>query len=204
MPMIPPIVDHAFCINLDHRRDRWVKASQQFDAHDLAVERFSAIDGRAGVYGTDLCDNYNNACTLSHLNIIQRSVKENYKAVLIFEDDVLLNPLFARILTDTINDLPANWDMLYLGGNHRERPVKVTQNLFRATKVFTTHAYIIRSTVYNFVIDRFPSLTQPVDCYYCEAQKIFNCYICNPRIAYQAKSYSDILHKVVNYKALRD
>jgi glycosyl transferase family 25 len=54
-------------------------------------------------------------CALSHLNIYKLMKKENYQQVLIFEDDA--KPVNENIdeIEHAINDLPKDWELLYLG-----------------------------------------------------------------------------------------
>lgn len=186
--MIP---EKIYCINLDRRMDRWRLAQEQFTKHDLTVVRFPGIDGRL-ITRRYQCDNSNNGCTLSHASVIHRAKLIGLKSVMIFEDDVVLHDEFRYQLLLSLQHLPDDWDMLYLGGSHRERPVKVNDHILRVTKTLTTHAYILRDTMYHLVIDNFKSFRQPVDCYYADWQKDHHVYITNPPLAWQRGGYSDI------------
>jgi glycosyl transferase family 25 len=55
------------------------------------------------------------ACSLSHRNIYASMIKEGWQRILILEDDAL--PLFHQLelLRETISELPANWELVYLG-----------------------------------------------------------------------------------------
>lgn len=55
------------------------------------------------------------ACSLSHRNVYQNMIDHGLKKVLILEDDVW--PLCGNLelLTETLNELPEKWDLLYLG-----------------------------------------------------------------------------------------
>lgn len=55
------------------------------------------------------------ACSLSHRNIYQAIVDNNWKRVLVFEDDVV--PDFEKLpmIADAINELPQDWELFYLG-----------------------------------------------------------------------------------------
>ncbi len=55
------------------------------------------------------------ACSLSHRNIYQAIVDNGWKRVLIFEDDVV--PEFENLprITDTLKELPEDWELFYLG-----------------------------------------------------------------------------------------
>lgn len=66
------------------------------------------------------------ACSLSHRMIYEEMIKNNWKRVLILEDDVL--PLHDKIqqLQTALNELPTNWELVYLGYLKHE---KVTAGL---------------------------------------------------------------------------
>ena len=184
-------IDKIYCVNLDRRPDRWRYASAQFDAAGLQVERFQAIDSndfkiqyptKASACG----------CALSHYFIIERAKMLGFKAVMVFEDDVELKPRFTHELEKCMGDLPEDWDMLYLGGSHKAKPVPVTNNIYKVVKTLTTHAYIMRSSMFNRAIELLRNIEQPVDGIYADLQKEFNVYITNPPIAWQREGFSDI------------
>jgi GR25 family glycosyltransferase involved in LPS biosynthesis len=200
--MIDQITDKIYCINLDRRPDRWALAVDQFEKHHLHVERFAAIDGNDFKinYPTD---NGNNGCTLSHYFLIERAKILGFKAVMIFEDDVELHTAFTTLLNECIYQLPADWDMLYFGGSHREQPSPVNERILRVNKTLTTHGYILRSTMFDQVISNFKILDNPVDCFYAAWQKRFNVYITNPPIAWQRGGFSDICKREMHYEWIK-
>lgn len=55
------------------------------------------------------------ACSVSHRMIYEEMLKQNWQKVLILEDDIL--PLYNNFaqLPDAIAELPANWELVYLG-----------------------------------------------------------------------------------------
>jgi GR25 family glycosyltransferase involved in LPS biosynthesis len=192
------MANKIFCINLDRRPDRWLHAQEQFNKHGLMVERFAAIDGNDFIRSYP-ADNANNGCTLSHYFIIERAKLLGYESVMIFEDDIVLHDQFKELLAECLNDLPADWDMLYFGGSHREKPSPVNEHILRVNKTLTTHGYIVRNTMFDKVIDNFKNLDNPVDCFYAAWQQEFNIYITNPPIAWQKGGYSDICNREMYY-----
>lgn len=196
--MIQNIVDKAFCINLDRRPDRWAKASVQFEKHGLHVQRFSAIDKN------DFKKEYSMpsgamGCLLSHYFIIERAKFLGWKAVLIFEDDVELHDNFNSLFNECIKDLPDNWDMLYFGGSHRLAPHPVTDKILRVNKTLTTHAYIIRESLYDLVLKDLNKNDEPVDCIYMNLQMRNQVFITNPPLAWQRGGFSDIEERDMHY-----
>jgi glycosyl transferase, family 25 len=55
------------------------------------------------------------ACSLSHRMVYEAMVKHNWQKVLILEDDIL--PLYNNLaqLSAALSELPANWELVYLG-----------------------------------------------------------------------------------------
>lgn len=55
------------------------------------------------------------ACSLSHRMVYEEMVKHNWQKVLILEDDIL--PLYNNLpqLPAALNELPDNWELVYLG-----------------------------------------------------------------------------------------
>lgn len=72
------------------------------------------------------------ACSLSHRQMYQAILDQGWQRVLIFEDDVV--PDFTRvdILEKALDELPADWDLVYLGylKNERATPGRRLKNFW--------------------------------------------------------------------------
>ena len=55
------------------------------------------------------------ACSLSHRMVYEEMIKHNWKRVLILEDDVLPLADQLSLLPTAIKELPAGWELVYLG-----------------------------------------------------------------------------------------
>ncbi len=55
------------------------------------------------------------ACSLSHRMVYAEMLKNNWKKVLILEDDVLPNVEHMNQLPAALEELPADWELVYLG-----------------------------------------------------------------------------------------
>lgn len=97
-------IDKLFYINLDNRSDRKEKMEKRFEKVGLEVERYSAVNKDhecVKKYSKQLKNlSY---CTLSHMNLLKRSVREMYRKVMIFEDDVMMIDDFMCRLVLMIN-----------------------------------------------------------------------------------------------------
>ena len=76
----PNSIDKVIYLNLDKRTDRRNEIEGELNKLDIDYIRFSAIENKNGPIG----------CCESHLEIIKLARKNEYKNVLIFEDDFTL------------------------------------------------------------------------------------------------------------------
>jgi GR25 family glycosyltransferase involved in LPS biosynthesis len=189
------IFPYKVCINLDRRPERWERMKERLVQHRIrSVVRFAAIDGlklnipdewpyTPGQYG----------CLQSHLTVLRLAQKNNAPNILIFEDDCIFDPEFNRKFSHYFNQLPDDWDMLLLGGTHFEAPVKVFDNIVRPTMTYLTHAYALKSGIYNALIELCEQGRRAIDDYTAalQLQKDFNCYCFSPDLVWQERLDSD-------------
>lgn len=196
--------DKIYCINLDKRTDRWEEVKNQFEKHNLQVERFSAIEGNPTGIETKIVPGHA-GCVLSHLKVIKDAKEKNYKKILVLEDDVEFIDDLQERFKIYINQVPDDWDMIYFGGNHNGIPLEmVSDNVGRTKKTYTTHAYAIKGEdLFDVVIKTFSKLQKEVDVYYSMIQQGFKCYVFRPHLAWQKEGFSDILNRDVNYDFLK-
>lgn len=138
--------DKIYCINLKERKDRWDECLSNFEKYEINnYERFDAIKINA-----DLPSKKKGqiGCALSFTSCVKEAINKNYNQILILEDDFIFhdekNELFNKF-SKSINDLPVDWDCLYLGGTVGDfygiLPFnKFTDNLFKLKCAHTTHS----------------------------------------------------------------
>lgn len=189
------------CINLDRRSERWQRMQRVFADHDIGpVHRFSAIDGNkvvlprdwnhsAGAYG----------CLLSHVQVVRDARDAGVSSVLILEDDVVLDPQFKEKFTIFVQELPADWDMLFLGALHKDEPAKVSKHIRRITRANSTFAYAIRNTVFDAFIDLHSRAEHVLDMTNYVLQERFKCYCFMPNLVWVESEYSDVQNRVENH-----
>ena len=200
--------ERIYCINLAKRSERWESVKKQFLNNNITAIRYEAIDGNKydsvnGLKPGEL------GCLLSHLNILKECQKNNIENVLITEDDVEFCKDFNFKFFEYIKELP-KWDILYLGANHAlcnpyesNPPIKVTEHVYRVIHAYSTHAYAVNKSCYQYLIDHISNLTNPLDVMYSKIQKNLEVYIFRPHLAWQSEGYSDILEKTVDYSFLK-
>jgi GR25 family glycosyltransferase involved in LPS biosynthesis len=201
--------DNVYCLNLDRRQDRWGKVSKEFERFNIEVERWSAIDG--DFLDSELLDYYNpdglkgeeasilgitenkNAigCLLSHLEIIKNAKENNYKRILIFEDDILLSDNFNEDVKK-IKDI--DWNLLYLGASQFDwSGIDTSKKYYRCNKTLGTFAYCIDSSIYDEVLKMEKSSKKSIDNILSDIQKSNDkCHTLFPNIVISDVSDSDI------------
>lgn len=205
-------IDRIFILTLPQSKARLDKLAAQLNLFGLDYEVFYGVQGKDIKFRYE-CDNLNNGCTASHAQVIQRALIMGLENCLVLEDDCELCDDFPKRLHEL--QLPKDWDLCYLGGTHIEKPVKITDDLYRCSNTLTTHAYIIKNTFMQAGImntlslvlsNRVGGFLQPVDCYFVDLQKekMYNFYVVNPPMAWQRSSYSEIQKKQVSYPWLKE
>lgn len=184
--------DNAICINLDHRTDRWKLSEEEFMRLGISVDRFSAISDENPMRGI-------------HMSY-QKIFRENAgKQILVLEDDVHFTRSYAS-LVEAYNELPEDWDMLYLGGNATQTLKRAGNWLYRATGVVTTHAilYSAKITAWlakNMEVPKEVDRSNTIDVWFAKTvQPIKQAFIVYPQIAEQRFGYSDICKMDINYR----
>lgn len=196
--------DEIRCINLDKRVDRWNAIQLEFNKCNIGdrVDRFSAImhsDGRLG-------------CIKSHLEIIKQAKANNLDNVLIFEDDaIFINNNINNIIRECTSQLPADWELFYLGANLHIPIPSYSKNLAILNYAYATHAIAYSKNVYDKFIDKFENLLAVtkqddiLDVWLANhIQPSGKSYIAKPILATQKNDFSDINNSQVNYSFIVD
>ena len=199
--------EEIYCINLDHRTDRWELAQKEFEKLGILdrVIRFSAIkhgDGRVGVIK-------------SNLEIVKIAKSKKLKNVLIFEDDVKFldnNPLdILQKSLEQLNKQSFTCKLFYLGANTHNKLTKISPNLIYLKNSYAVHSMAYNKDVYDkFInyaskIDRISKQEDILDVWLAtEIQNKDICLMTNPMITTQRESFSDIEKRNVNYSFIEE
>jgi glycosyl transferase family 25 len=117
---------------------------QQFDVEELK---------KKNIYNEELAKKHHRwnkpmpagmiGCSWSHKLIYEEVIRNNYNRVLILEDDVVIDPAGNTVFQKAIAELPADWELWYLGyeryetldfGARMKKLVYHVQRLFGATR----------------------------------------------------------------------
>ncbi len=219
--------DGIYCVNLDHRTDKWEDCKRDFDSIGCEVHRFSAINGFeigippqipdpnfeiAGLRGFSVMRPGQIGCLLSHLGIIRLAMSKGMKNVMIVEDDVQFDVEKFPEQCEFLNELPVNWNMIYFGGNHQTDPTPCldldtmieSKTISITTCTFTTHCLAInlQSPIISNMIFMIQQVALPVDVCYASFHPTNYIFTSTKKITWQREAFSDIEQRVVNYDSV--
>ena len=119
-------------------------------------------------------------CLLAHNRIYIDAAKNDYKSILVLEDDVYLHNNFLNELDKTYEKIPKNWNILYFGGIQKKwTEIKSFNSFYAANNTLGAFAYGIRDTGFNYLKKSSMNLIDPIDI--C-MQKLSNRYVIYPNI----------------------
>lgn len=200
--------DKTYCINLDRRTDRWDECQTEFQKHNLtSIDRFTAVDGsKLPKITKGFVTPSRLALVLTNISILEDAIKNNYKSILVLEDDVEFTDQ-VNDMSDFFNSLPEDWDMLYFGGNHNTHmgipaPQIINDKVTKLHYTFSTHCVAFNKKCFQTVLDRIKKQDNALDVLYVDLQKSLKVYSFYPMIATQRVSFSDIENKLTDYKWL--
>lgn len=197
-------IDKIYCINLDSRPDRWQECLDEFKKLNIEneVERVTAFKMPLGIDG----------CTKSHLECIKLAKQNNFKNVLILEDDVSFEyEIFYDVLYNAFEQLKLKnlkYDILYFSANLYGNDNKlIDKNLAHIVSAKAAHAYIVNHTIYDFILSAFANINwddpanwnhsnpnrMNMDVWYKNIQSFGNVYGVYPSIAEQRSGFSDLI-----------
>lgn len=217
-------LDGVLVVNLDARPDRWA-AVQSLLAGRAPADKLNRLPATLGTalpgFGAlpwfrgrkrDRTWAGRGGCTLSHRAAIELAQRQQWKTLLILEDDIEFSPECDLVLAA----LPAalantDWDVCYLGYTDPVTPYRklaelpVGHSLFRISGASTTHAYLLRDTTFDWLLERLPtpghiwhwtSIHRAIDrWYYRNLTRRFVVIAVSPAVINQQGGYSDITQR---------
>ena len=199
------LLKHTLFINLEHRKDRLVHVTKQFETLGISAERFNAVKTTAGAIG----------CTISHIKCLELAAERGYDQIFICEDDItFLNvDIFKDSLTKFHNS-GLKWDVLFISGNNSPPFQQTSDFCVRVSNCRCGTGYVVRKYYYNTLIQNMREglknlMREPenkpmyaLDMYWNPLQQRDNWYLLIPLTVVQAPCYSDIEQCNVNYQHL--
>ncbi len=199
--MINFISCHKRIINLKRRPQRLTDLLKQFQQLSFAnYEIFDAIDGDT-LSDDGKSTPAQRACKLSHLSIIKQAKEDRLPYVAILEDDCEFTEHFNSKCVQAMVDISDDWDMVYLGGQHKKKLHPITSRIASPSYLCSTHCYLINKKAYDKIIKMLEENDKAIDLIYVEqAQMKLNVYCAWPNLVLQAPGYSDIEKQDCDYR----
>jgi GR25 family glycosyltransferase involved in LPS biosynthesis len=199
------IADGGFYINLDSRIDRKEKVEQQLSKFNITgVQRMPAVI--KGQYA---------GCGESHKNIIKTAIANNMKSVLVFEDDFyIMDPpsdgfkpteqTFTDLFIDILDQADTvDWDVLFFGTILHSPLDRVTKNLGKIKSAKSAHAFIIKESLYEYILNWSYEQYDQLDHYfYTTLQKSHTFLTTHPALinhGHPNEDFSDLLKRNTTY-----
>lgn len=196
-------LDKIIYINLDKRTDRKEQIESELDKFGLKYDRFCAIEcEKFGIYG----------CGLSHLAVLKKAKEQNYKNILILEDDfefLITKELFEEQLNKFFES-NINFDVCMISYNLKETQEFENDIVGKIQFAQTASGYIVNNHYYDKLIKLYewalPLLIQTEqhwiyanDIVWRNYQRNDNWFYFKIRIGKQRISYSDNAKSVTDY-----
>jgi GR25 family glycosyltransferase involved in LPS biosynthesis len=131
---------NTFCISLESHKKRWENMQRRFAAQNLKVTRWLASTPKTLTDNfASYLNDFEKACTQSHINIWKHVVTNKLDYAFVFEDDACFDKTWREKLNaNTIVD--TEWDIILLNASEPERPLHMWK---RVTEQFMLASYII-------------------------------------------------------------
>lgn len=169
----------TYIINLKHRTDRREHIEQEV----LKISNnYTIIDGIVDETKT---------CFQSQKKCIQLAKENQLPYVLVLEDDAVFTDDSFNILEHVFAEIQTmQWDMFFLGANLQAPANRVSDSVLKLNGAYAAHAYMVHERFYDIIIN-LPHICE-MDVHYHNLMPNHNIYMCDPMIAYQLPSHSDL------------
>lgn len=170
--------DKIYVITCFHLKERQMYIIEHFKKQNINFEFYLSTDKK--LFTTDIISNSEKSLINSHLNCIKSAKLNNYKNVLICEDDISFIDNLNVDFKSFIDNLPNNWNFLQLGNQywatHWLRRRLINKNIYQFEWGTGSHCIGINHNVYDLSIRRLENFDLPVDKMYYDLFANNVCY----------------------------
>lgn len=115
-------IENKYCINLPTRKDRKYLVQQEFKKIGLKdMNFFSAVRPALEAKNENGMTVGAMGTFLSHFSLLEKAYKNGFTDLLIIEDDCEFVNGFNVLINELWQNLPEEWDMIWIGGNERNK-----------------------------------------------------------------------------------
>lgn len=200
-------IDHLYYINLEYRTDMYESINnvlKNLQVDPLKITRINAIKKSNGAYG----------CALSHIKALEDAKSNNYKKVIILEDDFI--PFDYRETVDKVNKFMndvEDWDLVMLSCHLKKVEECNIDNVAKVINCQSTIAYAINYHFIDKILNIFKQSAEILSeteqyqdpCPFCidvnwkKLQRQSKWYTFYPILGKEYPKYSDVQNKFLNH-----
>ena len=188
-------VDNVYLINMDKDAHRLHNVTKETERVGIKFERFPGV--KVSDVSQNILDKYVPSdiqkygtngmigCGLSHLFIWQNAVNNNYKNIMVLEDDVCFTDDFNQCLQNALQEIPSDYDILYLYSNNPQNGRRFN-HIHEHPFPLLTHAMIISKQGLKKLLNIITKIDDHIDWKIARNAKHLNIYASNKTIVKQA------------------
>lgn len=206
--------EKIYIINLVNRPDRKTKIQERLNKLGIVAEFYTAVEYPWSNQLLMYMANSGNirfqnsgefSCMASHYACIYNAKQNEYKSILILEDDTEFLKDFNDIIQSYINALPNDYDMAYFTCNiwkMDERNDWAVEPFWRkASHCNAAAAYAVHSRFYDEILNGLNNNIDIIDVFYMKLQHDTNnkIYFAVPNLTRQGYSYSNLIKSETDY-----
>lgn len=146
-PELADIFDRAVVINLERRADRLEALREEFKQWPFVQPIIQkAIDGKRVPFPEGFKDNspFTWGCLQSHRRALEDAINDGCESLIVLEDDTKFVPGFADKCRQFFNDVPDDWEIVFLAGRHHAKPTLIKNGVLKANELQYMGCYGVR------------------------------------------------------------
>lgn len=163
----------------------------------IEIKRFAAIDGRR-LRLSGLLSPAEVGCLKSHYNVLSKTKSE---LTLVLEDDFEFADNFEAKLEKCLNELPEDFQALWLGGRLVGRTTDFSENLLKISGITGTYGYIVRKSFIGDVLGALKRENKLAD--WAMSSVFKNVFKSKENLIKHRAGFSVIQNKFVDYEDLK-
>ena len=186
---INKIFDKVFILNLDKDKKKLDSMKIKLNNYNINFERFSAINGKE-LKNIKLL-RYGNEGAVGNkksvIEMIKIAKKNNYKRILLLEDDLIFIKNFNKKFNLSYNELIKNnnnWNLLYFGASNRKKSNDKQKYFRKPHNSYGSFAVGIDNSVFDLIL-KYENDNRPIDDIMVEEiqkNKAFKTFVFNPML----------------------
>lgn len=199
--------DRVVVINLKRRPDRLEEFNKLVSAcwPFRKPELFEAVDGSQYPLPQGFREGQQGGhgawgCLQSHRAVLAAAVRDKIGSLLVMEDDASWDDGFTDRVGEFLRAVPDDWQMLFLGGEHKMPPQKISDagGVVRCFHLCRTQCYAVRGDMIRtmYSVWHGTAVDTHLDNYFGPHMPKYRIYAPDPPLVAQAGGYSDITASV--------